>query len=98
MAEREKESEIPLFDITDRGYNIKAWYLKDTETEKGDALVYISKNGESVRKFVFPAYKIFNIGAHSRDVVDGEIERSLEGLKIAASDGLGGSVGIKEVK
>ena len=61
--DREKDGEV-LFDITDREYNIKAWYLKDTETKKGDALVYISKDEKSVRKFIFPAYKIYK-SAHT---------------------------------
>lgn len=95
--EREKENEKPEFDITDRGFNVKAWYVKNTETEKGDALILITKGEEVVRKFIFPAYKIWNIAAHFSDIVDGEIEKNTSGYKIAASDGLGGYAPIQPV-
>lgn len=95
---RKKENEEPLFDITDRGYNLKGWYLKDTETEKGDALVEITRDGVSVRTFIFPAYKIWNVPAHFPDIVDSEISGDIKGYEEAASTGLGGSVGIKEAK
>lgn len=95
---REKETEEPQFDINDRGYNVKAWYLKDTETEKGDALIEIRKDEKLLRSFIFPSYKIFNIAAHFSDIVNSEEEKNIIGYKIAASDGLGGSVGIREVR
>ena len=95
--DRIKKSNKPLFDITDRGYNVKSWYLKDTGTEKGDALVEIKKDNKTIRKFLFPAYKIWNIGAHFKDMVDSEIAKNFKGYAIAASDGLGGSAGIKQI-
>lgn len=72
----------------DRGYTVRASYLK--EPHKGDALVEIFKDGQPLRSFMFPAYKIWNIAAHFRDIVDSEIEKSASGYVMAASDGLGG--------
>ncbi len=92
MKEREKEKDKPEFDITDKGYNVKAWYVKDTETEKGDALIEVRKEEEIIRQFIFPAYKIWNIAAHFKDIVDSEEEKNIEGYKTAASNGLEGSI------
>ena len=89
---REKEREEPQFDISDRGFNVKCWYLKDTETQKGDALVVITKDGNLLREFIYPAYKIWNIAAHFKDIVDGELKNSDEGYKVAGSTGLGSCV------
>lgn len=88
MEKREKEQEAPEFDINYRGFNAKAWYLKNTETTKGAALIEISHKGEIIRSFIFPAYKIWNIAAHFRDIVDGELENSDKGYRIATRTGL----------
>lgn len=90
--DREKETEKPEFDINDRGFNVKAWHLKNTETSKGDALIEITRDGELLRRFSFPAYKIYNIAAHFSDIVDGELtkENKMSGYNIAASTGLEG--------
>lgn len=71
----------------DRGYTVRASYLK--EPHKGDALVEIFKDGQPLRQFTFPAYKIWNIAAHFKDIVDGEIEKSADGYAMAAWDGIG---------
>ncbi len=85
------ESEKP-----DRGYTVKASYLK--EPNKADALVEIFKEGELVRKFTFPAYKIWNIAAHFSDIVDSEIEKNTNGYEQAASTGFGGHVAIQDIE
>jgi len=92
--DREKESQEPQFDIDDRNFNVKAWYLKNTETSKGDALIEIRYNDELIREFLFPAYKIWNIAAHFQDIVDGELSKDDKerGYRIAASTGLEGLV------
>ena len=90
----EKEKENPEFSIDDRGYNVKAWYLKEPA---GDALIEITKNGDMLRRFTFPAYKIFNIAAHFSDIVDSEEEKNVEGYLTASSTGLGGHAPIKKV-
>jgi len=80
-----KKGKELVFDLTDRGFNVKAWYLND---DSGDALVEITKNGKPYREFKWPAYKIFNIAAHLPDIVDGELEKTndkLSGYKIAGS-------------
>lgn len=86
---RETEKETPEFIMEDRGYGAKAWYLKNTESSKGDALIEITLNGEVIRRFLFPAYKIWNIQAHFTDIVDGEIEKSDRGYRMAAWNGIG---------
>lgn len=72
----------------DRGYTVKASYLKEP---KGDALVEIFKDGALVRSFLFPSYKVWNIAAHFSDIVDGEIENSARGYEMAAWDGISGA-------
>ncbi len=69
----------------DRGYTVKASYLKQPA---GDALIQIFKDGELLREFMFPAYKVWNIAAHFRDIVDGEVEKSASGYEMAASTGI----------
>lgn len=95
--DRAKEENKPAFDINDRGYNVKAFYLKDTKTEKGDSIIEIRKGEDIVKSFIFPSYKIWNIAAHFSDIVDSEIAKNNKGYAEAASTGLGGSVGIRQV-
>ena len=85
--DRQKENESPVFDIDDRGFNVKAWYLKDTDESKGDALIEVKYGDKLIRQFLFPAYKIYNIGAHFSDIVDGELSKDDKerGYRIAAS-------------
>jgi len=80
-----KKGKELIFDLTDRGFNVKAWWFND---DSGDALVKITKDGKPYREFNWPAYKIFNISAHFRDIVDGELGKTsdkLSGYKIAGS-------------
>ncbi|MBU2018014.1 MAG: hypothetical protein KJ941_00080 [Bacteroidetes bacterium] len=89
---REKENEKPEFDIDDRDFNVKAWYLKDTEESEGDALIEVKYKDKLIRQFLFPAYKIWNIAAHFSDIVDGELSKDDKGrgYAIAGSTGLEG--------
>lgn len=73
----------------ERGYTVKASYLK--EPHKGDALIEIFKDGQPLRSFLFPAYKIWNIAAHFGDIVDGEIAESSKGYEMAAWGGISGA-------
>lgn len=82
-----------IYHIKERGYSVKAWYLK--QPNNGDALVKIFKGKALLRDFLFPAYKIYNIAAHFSDIVQSEIDKNIEGYKVAASTGFGGSVQIK---
>lgn len=68
----------------DRGYTVKAFYLVNSS----DALIEIFKDGQPLREFLFPAYKVWNIAAHFRDIVDGEIANSAHGYELAAWTGL----------
>jgi len=81
-----------LFNIDDRKFNLKAWYLKDTETEKGDALIRLTREDGSFKEMIYPAYKIWNIAAHSQDIIDSEINGDVQGYLIAGSTGLGNYV------
>lgn len=64
----------------DRGFTIKAYYLSEP---KGDALVEIYRDDQPHRRFLFPAYKIWNIAAHFSDIVDGEIAGNMSGYDMA---------------
>ena len=90
--DREKENTTPEFNIDDRGFNVKAWYLKNTDTSKGDALIEVRYGDKLLRQFMFPSYKIYNIAAHFGDIVDGELSKDDKerGYAIAASTGLEG--------
>ncbi len=89
---REKENGKPKFDIDDREFNVKVWYLRNTQDSKGDALVEIRYQNKLIREFLFPSYKIYNIAAHFHDIVDGELSKDDKerGYRIAASTGLEG--------
>ena len=87
-----KSKDEPAFDISDRGYRVKAWYLIEP---KGDTLIEVFLNENLLREFLFPAYKIWNIAAHFKDIVDGEIEKNASGYEIAAWNGIGPMPNIK---
>lgn len=83
------EIEKLAFEIPDdRGFTCKAHYLKNPS---GDALIEIFRDGNLMREFLFPAYKIWNIAAHFRDIVDGELLNSPHGYEMAAWNGISGA-------
>ena len=61
------------FEQKDRGYKVRAWYLKDKSA--GDALIQIFFGRKKIKEFPYPAYKIWNIAAHFSDMVDNEITK-----------------------
>lgn len=71
----------------DRGYTMRVSYLKPPAN--ANALVEIIKDGEKVREFLFPSYKIYNLQAHFREIVDSEIEKNDNGYRQAAWTGIG---------
>ncbi len=79
----------------DRGYTTRASYLKEPI---GQALIEIFKDGNVIRSFLFPAYKIYNIQAHFKNIVDGEIENSTCGYKMASWNGIYSAVVASPVK
>ena len=85
----ELEIDKIAFDEEYQGYRFKATYLKKP---KGEALIEITKEGDVVKEFLFPSYKIWNIAAHASDIVLGLEQDSEEGLQVAGSTGLGGNV------
>ena len=73
------------FEIPDtRGLSCKAWYLRE---HGGDALIEVFRNGEPFRRFLWPAYKIWNISAHWNDIVDSEENNSFDGYDLAGWTG-----------
>lgn len=70
-----------------RGYTIRVSYLRPPDN--ADSLVEILKDDAVVREFLFPAYKIFNLQAHFREIVDSEIENNDNGYRQAAWNGIG---------
>jgi len=72
----------------DRGFVFKAW---ETD-QKGSALIQVERNNKVVRSFPFPAYKVWNIPAHSNDIIESELSKDVDGYLVAGSDGLGGNV------
>ena len=71
----------------DRGYTMRVSYLKPPAN--ADALVEVMKDGDKVREFLFPAYKIYNLQAHFGEIVDSEIEKNDNGYRQAAWTGIG---------
>lgn len=70
-----------------KGFNIKAFW-----GDGDDARIEITKYGKPYKEFLYPAYKIFNLQAHFEDIIDGELENSDVGYRIAGSMGLGGVI------
>ena len=68
----------------DRGFTVKASYLIEP---KGDALVEIFKDGKPCQRFLYPAYKIWNIAAHFADIVTSEIDGDFQGYDAAGWTG-----------
>lgn len=70
-----------------RGYTMRVSHLKPPDSL--NALVEVFKNGQLVRRLLWPAYKIYNLQAHFDDIVDGELDGSTSGYKMAGWDGFG---------
>lgn len=73
----------------DRGFSLKAWYIED---KSGDAEIELFYSDKRIRNFKYPAYKIYNLSAHFREIVDSEINNDMRGYEIAGSTGFGGAV------
>ena len=73
----------------DRGFVFKAWNLPES---KGKALIEVERDGKLVREFTFPSYKVWNIPAHSHDIIQSELDKDVDGYLIAGSDGLSGNI------
>jgi len=73
----------------DRGFVFTAWESADSP---GEAIIEVERDGKLRRHFIFPAYKVWNIAAHSDDIIRSEMLNDTEGYEIAGSTGLGGNV------
>lgn len=71
--------------VPDRGFTVTASYLE--EPNDGDALIEIFKDGQPYRRFLYPAYKIWNITAHWSEIVSSEIAGNLHGYDLAGWTG-----------
>jgi len=67
----------------DRGFTLKAWYLPSG----GDAEIELFQNGDRVRHFAYPAYKIWNLSAHFSEIVDSELVGDSHGYAAAGWTG-----------
>ena len=70
----------------DRGFVFRAFELPESE---GDALIEVERDGNIIKSFIFPAYKIYNIPAHADDIIESELAKNENGYFIAGSNGLG---------
>lgn len=70
-----------------RGHMIRASFLKPPRA--GDAFVELFRDGEVVRSFYWPAYKVYNLQAHFTEIVDSELEGMDAGYRQAAWNGIG---------
>lgn len=68
----------------ERGFTVRAYYLSEP---RGDALVEMYRAGEPYRRFLYPAYKVWNIAAHFSDIVTSEIEGNNSGYDLAGWTG-----------
>ena len=89
MSNRYEVQKVAFETDIDRGYMLRASYL--APPHQADALIEIFLNGELLRRFLFPAYKIYNLSAHFFDIVNSEIENNPNGYRMAAWDGLSGA-------
>lgn len=90
MSEPEIILDKLIFELgPDRGYSCRAHYLI---RPKDEALVEVLKDGNPLRCFRFPAYKIWNIAAHFSDIVDSELAGESGGYQMAAWDGIQGAI------
>ncbi len=81
--------ESVAFEQTVSGYLFRATYLIEP---KGDALIEIEKDGQLVKEFLWPSYKIWNIAAHAHDIAGDLDQQSDEAIYDAGSTGFGGNV------
>jgi hypothetical protein len=70
-------------------YRFRATYLDEP---KGESLIEVWRDGEPVKAFRWPSYKIWNILAHAGEIIVGLEQDSDAGLYVAGSDLLGGNV------
>ncbi len=64
-------------DHPDRGYWARASYLKAPDEQKAQIEIF-QHDGQLVRSFLYPAYRIYNIAAHFSEIVDDIIEEPFE--------------------
>jgi len=72
------------------GYNIHCWRLKTNP--HSDVFIEVTKDGNIIREFFYPAYKQYNLQAHFEDIVAGEKQNSISGYQAASWNGISGSV------
>lgn len=72
------------------GYNIHCWRLKSNPHK--DVLIEVTKDGNIIREFLYPAYKQYNLQAHFEDIVEGEKRNSADGYEAASWNGISGAV------
>lgn len=77
------------FDIIEGDYRLTA---EDDPMDKRNSIIKIYKKEKLIKTMNWPAYKIWNIPAHAKDIVEGLESENDSGLKMAGNNGLGGNV------
>lgn len=67
-----------------KGFTFRASYLCEP---KGEALFEIFRDGQPYRRFLWPAYKVYNIAAHFPDIVESEVHGDFPGYDLAGWTG-----------
>ena len=68
------------------------------KVDGGDARVMVKRGEETLREFIYPAYKVWNLEAHNSDIIDDLLgDNDGSGFAVAGSDLLGGCVMPREI-
>jgi hypothetical protein len=59
-----------LFDIEDRGFRIRAFYVPETLNDSEFAHVCITRNGDIYMMGYYMAYRVWNLAAHLGERID----------------------------
>lgn len=80
-------SEKQAFKVEHKGFTAEGFW-----GDGADGRVVVTKDGAIVKEFTYPAYKIFNVAAHWRDIIDGELAETGDGWLLAGWSGFGAYV------
>ncbi len=75
LQEPQHEIAVLAYDTKEspyKGFHVRASYLKAPKDR--DAFIEIFRDGTLWRSYYYPAYRIYNIGAHFSDMVDEQLE------------------------
>jgi hypothetical protein len=67
------------FEQSERGYTMRAFYLTEPNS---NALIHIRKDDVLLRRFLYPAYKVWNLASRFNEIVDAEISGNEDGFEV----------------